>query len=177
MMRESLRALPLWVLYGFLYLPILVVVGMSFNANDSAYRWTGFSLQWYPELLRDASILGGLRTTLIVAVGTTAISVVLGTLLAMALERYVPSRALDAAAAAPAVMPDIMLAIGLLALYTLVGIALRFSPIPSLQRHARPGHQPRQVADVKEAPQVHGRTGGGQRLGVRLGRQQLGGAC
>ena len=102
MMRESLRALPLWVLYGFLYLPILVVVGMSFNANDSAYRWTGFSLQWYPELLRDASILGGLRTTLIVAVGTTAISVVLGTLLAMALERYVPSRALDAAAAAPA---------------------------------------------------------------------------
>ena len=134
MMRESLRALPLWVLYGFLYLPILVVVGMSFNANDSAYRWTGFSLQWYPELLRDASILGGLRTTLIVAVGTTAISVVLGTLLAMALERYVPSRALDAAAAAPAVMPDIMLAIGLLAFYTLVGIAL--SPISVMLAHS-----------------------------------------
>ena len=118
MMRESLRALPLWVLYGFLYLPILVVVGMSFNANDSAYRWTGFSLQWYPELLRDASILGGLRTTL----------------LAMALERYVPSRALDAAAAAPAVMPDIMLAIGLLAFYTLVGIAL--SPISVMLAHS-----------------------------------------
>ena len=89
-MAASLRALPLWVLYAFLYLPILVVVGMSFNANDSAYRWTGFSLQWYPELLRDGAIMGGLRTTLIVALGTTVISVILGTLLAMALERYLP---------------------------------------------------------------------------------------
>lgn len=134
MMGHPLRAIPLWILYAFLYLPILVVVGMSFNANDSAYRWTGFSLQWYPELLRDDAIMGGLRTTLIVAVGTTIISVILGTLLAMALERYVPSRALDAAAAAPAVMPDIMLAIGLLAFYTLVGIAL--SPISVILAHS-----------------------------------------
>jgi spermidine/putrescine transport system permease protein len=133
-MARVWRTLPLWVLYAFLYIPIVIVVAMSFNANDSAYRWTGFSLKWYPELLKDAEILGGLRTTLIVAVGTTIISVVLGTLLALALERYLPSRALDAAAAAPAVMPDIMLAIGLLAFYTLVGIAL--SPVSVILAHS-----------------------------------------
>jgi len=123
-MRGFVRTLPLWVLYLFLYLPIAVVVLMSFNSGKNPFVWEGFSLKWYPELLQDAEIMGGLRTTLIVAIGATIISVILGTLLAFALERVLPSRAMDAAATAPAIMPDIVLAIGLLALYTLVGIRL-----------------------------------------------------
>lgn len=134
MMTRALRTTPLWILYAFLYIPIAVVVFMSFNASDSPYAWTGFSLQWYPALLQDADIMGGLRTTLIVAVGTTIISVILGTLLAFALERYFPSRFLDAAAAAPAVMPDIMLAVGLLAFYTLVGFTL--GPVSVILAHS-----------------------------------------
>ena len=123
-MRGFTRTLPLWLLYAFLYIPIAVVVLMSFNASDNPYLWTGFSLKWYPALFGDAEVLGGLRTSLIVAAGATIISVVLGTLLAFALERVFPSRVLDAAATAPAVMPDIMLAIGLLAFYTLISFAL-----------------------------------------------------
>lgn len=133
-LSRALRGLPLWVLYVFLYLPIAVVVVMSFNSSKNPFLWTGFSLEWYPALLQDADIMGGLRTTLVVAVGTTVISVVLGTLLALALERYFPSRFLDAAAAAPAVMPDIMLAIGLLAFYTLVGFTL--GPVSVILAHA-----------------------------------------
>lgn len=133
-MSRVLRTLPLWVLYLFLYLPIAVVVLMSFNASDNPFLWGGFSLKWYPALLQDSDIMGGLRTTLIVAAGTTIISVILGTLLAMALERYFPSRFLDAAAAAPAVMPDIMLAIGLLAFYTLVHFSL--GPISVMLAHS-----------------------------------------
>jgi len=133
-MRGFVRALPLWVLYLFLYLPIAVVVLMSFNSGKNPFVWEGFSLKWYPELLQDAEIMGGLRTTLIVAIGATIISVVLGTLLAFALERVLPSRALDAAATAPAIMPDIVLAIGLLALYTLVGI--RLSSVSVMLAHA-----------------------------------------
>ena len=119
---------------AFLYLPILVVVVMSFNASKNPFVWSGFSLKWYPELLKDPDIMGGLRTTLIVATGATIISVILGTLLAFALERVLPSRALDAAATAPAVMPDIVLAIGLLAFYTLVGITL--SAVSVMLAHA-----------------------------------------
>ena len=133
-MRGFVRGLPLWVLYLFLYLPIAVVVLMSFNSGKNPFVWEGFSLKWYPELLQDAEIMGGLRTTLIVAIGATLISVVLGTLLAFALERVLPSRALDAAATAPAIMPDIVLAIGLLALYTLVGI--RLSAVSVMLAHA-----------------------------------------
>lgn len=134
MMRGFVRTLPLWVLYLFLYLPIAVVVLMSFNSGKNPFVWEGFSLKWYPELLQDAEIMGGLRTTLIVAIGATVISVILGTLLAFALERVLPSRALDAAATAPAIMPDIVLAIGLLALYTLVGI--RLSAVSVMLAHA-----------------------------------------
>jgi len=133
-MRGFVRTLPLWVLYLFLYLPIAVVVLMSFNSGKNPFVWEGFSLKWYPELLQDAEIMGGLRTTLIVAIGATIISVILGTLLAFALERVLPSRALDAAATAPAIMPDIVLAIGLLALYTLVGI--RLSAVSVMLAHA-----------------------------------------
>ena len=133
-MTGRLRTVPLWVLYSFLYLPIVVVVIMSFNASDNPFLWSGFSLKWYPALLQDSDIMGGLRTTLIVATGTTIISVILGTLLAMALERYFPSRFLDAAAAAPAVMPDIMLAIGLLAFYTLVNFTL--GPLSVILAHS-----------------------------------------
>ena len=133
-MTGRLRTVPLWVLYAFLYLPIVVVVVMSFNASDNSFLWSGFSLKWYPALLQDSDIMGGLRTTLIVATGTTVISVVLGTLLAMALERYFPSRFLAAAAAAPAVMPDIMLAIGLLAFYTLVNFTL--GPLSVILAHS-----------------------------------------
>jgi spermidine/putrescine transport system permease protein len=133
-MRGFVRTLPLWVLYLFLYLPIAVVVLMSFNSGKNPFVWEGFSLKWYPELLQDAEIMGGLRTTLIVAIGATLISVILGTLLAFALERVLPSRAMDAAATAPAIMPDIVLAIGLLALYTLVGI--RLSAVSVMLAHA-----------------------------------------
>lgn len=133
-MRGFVRTLPLWVLYLFLYLPIAVVVLMSFNSGKNPFVWEGFSLKWYPELLQDAEIMGGLRTTLIVAIGATIISVILGTLLAFALERVLPSRAMDAAATAPAIMPDIVLAIGLLALYTLVGI--RLSAVSVMLAHA-----------------------------------------
>jgi len=133
-MRGFVRTLPLWVLYLFLYLPIAVVVLMSFNSGKNPFVWEGSSHKWYPELLQDAEIMGGLRTTLIVAIGATIISVILGTLLAFALERVLPSRAMDAAATAPAIMPDIVLAIGLLALYTLVGI--RLSAVSVMLAHA-----------------------------------------
>lgn len=115
---------PLGITFGFLYLPILVLVVMSFNASDQPYRWTGFSLDWYAVLARNDEILAGLSNTLVVALGATIGSVILGTLLAIGLHRYVRWSALDALALGPAIAPDIVMAIGLLALYVSVGVTL-----------------------------------------------------
>ena len=124
--RRAPRALlvPFWVTFGFLYLPIAVLMVMSFNASRSPFRWDGFSLRWYGELAGNETVVEGLVNTLIVAVGSTALATALGTLLAIGLERHTRSRTLEAAALAPAIMPDIVLAIGLLAFYSMISVSL-----------------------------------------------------
>lgn len=116
--------MPLGATMTFLYLPILVLVVMSFNASGTPYTWTGFTLDWYAELAGNAQIQEGLVNTLLVATGATAGSVVLGTLLAIGLDRYLRHPLLDALAIGPAIAPDIVMAIGLLALFATVGMTL-----------------------------------------------------
>ena len=101
----------------FLYLPILVVVAMSFNDGGSAFSWDGFSFRWYSELAGDSRLRSALVTSLIVGAGATAIATVLGTLLAVGLVRHSRSKLLEASAMAPAILPDLLLAIGLLSFY------------------------------------------------------------
>ncbi len=124
MRRLGWLAVPLGATMAFLYLPMLVLVVMSFNASGTPYTWTGFTLGWYGELAGNAQILVGLVNTLIVATGATAGSVVLGTLLAIGLDRYVRRSILDALAIGPAIAPDIVMAIGLLALFATLGMTL-----------------------------------------------------
>ncbi len=102
---------------AFLYLPILVVVGMSFNDGGSAFSWDGFSFRWYSELAGDNRLRSALVTSLIVGAGATTIATVLGTLLAVGLVRHSRSKLLEASAMAPAILPDLLLAIGLLSFY------------------------------------------------------------
>ncbi|MER6942588.1 ABC transporter permease [Nonomuraea sp. NPDC000554] len=124
MRRFKLLQIPFWLTYAFLYLPIAVLVVMSFNSGKSAYTYEGFSLKWYGELAQDERVRDGLVNTLIVAAGSTVIATVLGTLLAVGLARHTRSRALDAFALMPAVLPDLVIAIGLLIFYGTIKLTL-----------------------------------------------------
>jgi spermidine/putrescine transport system permease protein len=115
---------PFWMTYIFLYTPIVVLVVMSFNSDDSPYSFDGFSLKWYGELASDDNVREGLVNTLIVAVGSTALATVLGTLLAVGLARHSRSRLLDAISVMPAVLPDLVLGIGLLVFYATIKVTL-----------------------------------------------------
>ncbi|RZU66577.1 spermidine/putrescine transport system permease protein [Microterricola gilva] len=124
-MRNSrLIKLPFWLTYLFLYLPILVVVIMSFNASANLFVWRGFSLEWYPAVFADEAITTGLRNTLIVASLVTLLATALGTLLAVGIHRYTRGGLVRAFAIAPALLPDLLLAIGLLSLFSLLGVTL-----------------------------------------------------
>ena len=116
--------LPLYGVLVFLYLPISVLIFMSFNESDAPFTWTGFSTKWYSVLVNSPNIMEGFKNTLIVAVATTIISLVLGTLLAIGLARYQKSSALEAVALTPAIFPDLALAIGLLALFASLHLTL-----------------------------------------------------
>jgi spermidine/putrescine transport system permease protein len=115
---------PLWLGYVFLYLPILIVVVMSFNDSENLFVWRGFSLRWYPELFADERIMQGLVNTLIVATGATAIATVLGTLLAYGIQHYTRGGLIRAFAIAPAILPDLLLGIGLLTFFSLLTVTL-----------------------------------------------------
>lgn len=116
--------LPLYGVLVFLYLPISVLIFMSFNESDAPFMWTGFSTKWYSVLVNSPNIMEGFKNTLIVAIITTIISLVLGTMLAIGLARYQKSSALEAVALTPAIFPDLALAIGLLALFTSLHLTL-----------------------------------------------------
>lgn len=116
--------LPLYGVLLFLYLPIAVLIFMSFNQSDAPFTWSGFSTRWYGELLASPEILTGFKNTLLVAIVATLLAVILGTLLAVGLARYQRSAALEAIALTPAIFPDLALAIGLLTLFTNLNYAL-----------------------------------------------------
>lgn len=115
---------PLIATLVFLYVPIVVLVVMSFNASRLPFVWGGFSLKWYGALFQNAEILEGMTNTLIVALGATLFATILGTLIAIGIARYFRSSLLEAFSLAPAILPDIVLGIGLLVFYVLVGIGL-----------------------------------------------------
>nr|WP_221474095.1 ABC transporter permease [Planomonospora venezuelensis] len=115
---------PFWATYVFLYAPIAVLVVMSFNSGDSPYSFEGLSLKWYGELAGNAEIGKGLVNTLVVAAGSTVLSTVLGTLLAVGMARHSRSKVLDAIGVLPAVLPDLVLAIGLLVFYASIRMTL-----------------------------------------------------
>lgn len=124
MRRLGWLSAPLIVVFAFLYIPIATVVVLSFNASKLPFVWTGFSLTWYAELAGNEAIREGLVNTLIVAIGTTILATVLGTLLAVGLARYTRSAMLEAYSLAPAIVPDLALAIGLLVLFSGIGLTL-----------------------------------------------------
>ena len=110
--------------YLFLYLPIIILVVFSFNDSRSTAQWAGFSTRWYVEMIQDSQIILSLWNSLFVAIVSTVVSTVLGTLAAMAMERYrfTGQLAMDAVLYLPIIIPDIAMAIMLLLFLNLSGI-------------------------------------------------------
>lgn len=126
MNRRPRARLPLGLgaaaLYAFLYAPIAVIVVFSFNAARHGVRWEGFTLDWYRQLLHDDAIRSAARNTLVLGLASTALSTVLGTLLAFGLGRG-PFRgqvAVQRLLQVPVFIPDVVMAAAMLLFYSLV---------------------------------------------------------
>lgn len=111
------------LVYGFLYLPIAVLVLFSFSGSRYAAVWGGFSLEWYQRLSTNTRLLEVLGNSLAVAAAATVLSAVLGTAAAVALARAprLPARSAWAVLLyAPVVMPELVQGIALLMLFALL---------------------------------------------------------
>jgi putrescine transport system permease protein len=118
--NNAFRITALCIGIAVMYLPILVLIGYSFNASPLVNVWGGFSTVWYGELLRHRSLLDSALLSLEVAVTASTAAVVLGTLAAIALVRFArfPGRfLLTGMVTAPLVMPEVITGITQLLLF------------------------------------------------------------
>ena len=128
--REKInRNLLTWLavaVFLFLYVPIFILIIYSFNANKVVGVWTGFSTEWYKTLFNDRQMLSAFRVSLWVAFWSTAVSTLLGTLAALALERFRfwGKTAYDAVVYMPIIIPDIVIALSTLLFFVIVAIPL-----------------------------------------------------
>lgn len=105
------------LVYLFLYAPIVILVIFSFTRDEFGVRWTGFTLDWYIRLFNNPRMMGAAWNTLVVASVSTVVSTIIGTLLAMAMERYRfrGRGAMEGLIYLPIVVPEIVMAVALLA--------------------------------------------------------------
>lgn len=120
---ERILSIHAILFYVFLYAPIVILIIFSFNASRFVSEWAGFTLDWYVSLFDDHAIGTALRNSLIVASLATLISTIIGTMISIGIERYnfKGKLPLDAMLFLPIIIPDIAMAIMLLAFFVLIG--------------------------------------------------------
>lgn len=121
--RRAQRAYIVLIL-ALTYVPILLVIVYSFNANRLTSVWGGFSLKWYAELFRDRAIFTALRNSLVLALASSLAAAVIGTLGAAGLNRAgMPgARVMGYLAVLPIMIPEIILGMVFLAFFALLGL-------------------------------------------------------
>lgn len=108
------------LVYVFFYAPIALLVLFSFSDDNLVGRWGGFTLRWYGDFAENDEVQSALGVSVRVAILSTLISVVLGTLSALALERYrfKGNRIFDALLYLPVIIPDVTMAVMMLIFFT-----------------------------------------------------------
>ncbi|MEQ8442664.1 MAG: ABC transporter permease [Alphaproteobacteria bacterium] len=126
------NAIRIWafLVYLFMFLPVGVVVLLSFNASQfGSFPMTGLSFRWFVELANNDAILAAFRTSIILGLLTALISTTLGVLASLALVRYkVPgSNVISTILIAPILVPEVVLAVALLLFLNFLSVNKSFA--------------------------------------------------
>lgn len=105
--------------YAFFYAPIIVLAFYSFNESQLVGKWSGFSLRWYEAFLQNDNIQNSIWVSVKICAASTVISVVLGTLAALSIERFRwwGQKAFDAVLYLPIIIPDVTMAVMMLVFF------------------------------------------------------------
>ncbi len=114
------------VLFLFMYGPLLVLIAFSFTPTEYGVSWQGFTLKWYQEVFTNKNIQHALRVSLMVAIPCVVISTAIGTLTAFILYRskFLGRGLFQGTLYIPLIMPDLVMGVTLLLLFTFVGLSL-----------------------------------------------------
>jgi spermidine/putrescine transport system permease protein len=104
----------------FLYAPIVLLVVYSFSASRNPGQWGGFTTEWYARLFDDSRIQRTIGVSVRVALVSTIVATVLGTMSALALERFRfrGRKVFDALLYLPIIIPDVTMAVMMLMFFS-----------------------------------------------------------
>lgn len=85
-LKKGMAGVYLALILLFLYVPILVLIVLSFNASRSRVTWGGFTLEWYARLFSNHQIMEALKTTLILGFVSAAVATLIGVLAAVGIQ-------------------------------------------------------------------------------------------
>lgn len=127
-MRRVFNGLFMFLVYAYLYIPIIILVVNSFNADRYGLSWKGFSWNWYERLFNNDTLIQAALNSVSIAFFAATLSTIIGALTSIALYRYKfrGKQAVGGMLFVVMMSPDIVMAVSLLALFMLVGVSLGF---------------------------------------------------
>lgn len=119
-LTRGLLSLNTVVVLLFLYAPIVLLTIFSFSASRNPGQWGGFTFEWYRDLGDDVRVQNAIWASVRVAIASTLVATVLGTMAALALERFTfrGKRVFDALLYLPIIIPDVTMAVMMLLFFT-----------------------------------------------------------
>ena len=124
--HRHLKNIFILIVFLFLYLPIITLIIFSFNTSSLNIVFEGFTLDWYTKLFSNSALLEALLNTIIVSVVSTGVSTIIGSLAAIGLYKFNfwGKELINKLLYIPVVIPEIVLGISLLSVYTLLKLDL-----------------------------------------------------
>lgn len=121
MVKSALKKAYTYLIFLFLYAPIIVLIIFSFNNSKSRAHWTGFTFKWYIEMFKDRQIISSLYYTIIIALAASFIATIIGTIAAIGIMQLkkAPKAILMNLTYLPVLNPDIVTGISLMLLFIL----------------------------------------------------------
>lgn len=116
----------------FLYLPIIMLIVLSFNGTNSTSVIQGFSTKWYVELFKDSATINALTNTLILAVTSAITATVIGTLAAVGIDKMkkgVVKSSVMTVTNIPMMNPEIVTGVSMMLLFVFIGSILGASGV------------------------------------------------
>lgn len=119
----------LFVVFLFLYLPIVILMLFSFNSIKSTSNWEGFSLRWYEQMLSDEALLEAFGNTISIAVIAAVASCVIGTAAAIGIQGFRSGKVrslINAVTDLPMVSSELVMGVSLMMMFLTVKIQLGY---------------------------------------------------
>lgn len=115
------------LVFIFLYAPMIVMMVFSFNGTESTYIFNGFSLQWYEKLFHDRATMEALKNTVVLAVISSAVATVLGTMASVginSMKNKLVKSSVMTVTNIPMMNPEIVTGISMMLLFVFAGSML-----------------------------------------------------